>query len=274
VLREDKGDVRLTPRFRTALRYRDLLEIKLDYAAFAMEDFTNLFDPLVRSAGLFQERARIFDLFDYRRALSAEGENYLRTRQWMRIVSVLTRHEAVACLDRFDISGFRRMLDIGGNSGEFALRCCERNPGLRGTVFDLPLVCDVGLEHVLPTREAERISFIRGDARSDPFPEGADLITFKSMLHDWPGAEATRFLEKAARALAPGGSLMIFERGELRLNGVTPPWSMLPNLLFFRSYRPPETYMRAMLESGLQDVRRVDVELDSTFHIVTGRKPR
>jgi len=29
-----------------------------------------------------------------------------------------------------------------------------------------------------------------------------------------------------------------------------------------------------MLEAGLQDVRRMDVELDSIFHIVSGRKPR
>jgi SAM-dependent methyltransferase len=273
VVQEARGDIRLTRRFQTALRYRDLLETKLDYAGFTINDFADLFTTLIKNAGGFMGQARLFELFDYRRALDPSIENYVRTRTWMRITSTLTRYEAGACLGVFDAGRHERMLDVGGNSGEFALQFCRRHPGLHGTVFDLPLVCDLGLEHVLVHPEHARMSFIKGDIRTGQLPPGYDLITFKSMLHDWPAQDARQFIDKAARALVPGGTLMIFERGPLRTAGVTPPMSMLPNLLFFRSYRSPIDYTDQLSTLGFLDVRRQDLDLDSRFHVVTGRKP-
>jgi SAM-dependent methyltransferase len=273
VVQESRGDVRLTRRFQTALRYRDLLEVKLDYAGFTINDFADLFTTLIRDGGGFMGKARLFELFDYRRALTPTIENYMRTRIWMRITSTLTHYEAGPCLDAYDASQHRRMLDIGGNSGEFALQFCRRHPTLRASVFDLPLVCELGLDHVLAHPEHARMSFISGDLRAEPVPAGYDLITFKSMLHDWPAADARQFIDKAARALAPGGTLLIFERGALQTAGQTPPMSMLPNLLFFRSYRPAIEYMDQLNALGFLDVRWQDIELDSRFHVITGRKP-
>ena len=273
VVQKHRGDVRLTSRFRIALRYRDLLQTKLDYAGFTINDFSDLFTTLIKGCGGFMGQARLFELFDYRRALDPTIENYVRTRTWMRITSTLTRYEAAACLDVYDASSHRRMLDIGGNSGEFVLQFCKRHPALHGTVLDLPLVCDIGLEHVLTEPEHARISFIKGDVRSGQVPRGYDLIAFKSMLHDWPPQDARQFIDKAARALLPGGTLLIFERGALDLSGGTPPMSMLPNLLFFRSYRPAIDYTDQLSALGFQDVKQTDIELDSRFHVITGKKP-
>ena len=273
VVQENRGDVRLTRRFQTALRYRDLLEVKLDYAGFTINDFADLFTTLIQSGGGFMGKARLFELFDYRRALDPSIDNYVRTRLWMRITSTLTRYEAGPCLDVYDAGEHRRMLDIGGNSGEFALQFCRRHAGLRASVFDLPLVCELGLDHVLPHPEHARMSFITGDLRSQQVPAGYDLITFKSMLHDWPAPDARQFIDKAARALEPGGTILIYERAALQVAGVTPPMSMLPNLLFFRSYRPAIDYMDQLNALGFLDVRQQDIALDSTFFVVTGRKP-
>ncbi len=273
VVQETRGDVRLTRRFQTALRYRDLLEIKLDYAGFTINDFADLFTTLIRDGSGFMGKARLFELFDYRRALDPSIENYTRTRIWMRITSTLTRYEAIPCLDTYDAGHHRRMLDIGGNSGEFALQFCRRHSDLRASVFDLPLVCELGLDHVLPHPEHARMSFIVGDLRGQPVPSGYDLITFKSMLHDWPAQDAAKFIDKAARALEPGGTILIYERAALQIAGETPPMSMLPNLLFFRSYRSAIDYMDQLNALGFLDVQRQDIELDSQYFIVTGRKP-
>src|ERR1700723_105607 len=124
---------------------------------------------------------------------------------------------------------------------------------LRATVFDLPLICELGLDHVLAQAEGSRISFIQGDLRGQDLPDGYDLITFKSMLHDWPPQDALRFIEKAARALVPGGTLLIYERGTLEFGGEVPPMSMVPNLLFFRSYRSPQVYIEQLQRLGFLD---------------------
>jgi SAM-dependent methyltransferase len=273
VIEERAGDVRLNRRFLEALRYRDLLETKLDFAGFTLNDFADLFTALVKNAGGFMGQARLFELFDYRRCLDLRIENYAPTRVWMRITSTLTRYEALACMELYDFARHRRMLDIGGNSGEFVLQLCRRHAGLHGTVLDLPLVCEIGMEHVLAEPECSRIGFVKADVRTDMLPLGYDLVAFKSMLHDWPVQEARQFIDKAARALTPGGTLLIFERGPLRV-GATPPASMLPILLFFRSYRPPLDYVSQLQGLGFQEIRQQEIELDSPFFLVSATKPR
>jgi SAM-dependent methyltransferase len=272
VVEERGGDVRLGRRFLDALRYRDLLETKLDFAGFSINDFADLFTALVREPRGFAGRARLFQLFDYRRCLEPSPENYAQVRAWMRITSTLTRYEARACLQLHDFGAHRRALDVGGNSGEFLLQLCRRHPQLGGTVLDLPLVCEIGLEHLLPEPEASRITFLKADVRSDPLPAGYDLISFKSMLHDWPAEEADRFLAKAAQALVPGGTLLVFERTPLRVREATPPFSLIPTLLFFRSYRPPSEYAARLEALGLREVVLREVALDTPFFVLTAKK--
>jgi SAM-dependent methyltransferase len=282
VIEERSGDARLTRRFLDALRYRDLLESKLDFAGFSITDFADLFTTMIKNpggflmknVGGFTGQPRLFELFDYRRCLDLRIENYAPTRLWMRFTSTLTRYEAHACMQLYDFARHRRMLDIGGNSGEFVLQLCRHHAGLHGTVLDLPLVCEIGMEHVLAEPECPRIGFIKGDIRTDMLPLGYDLITFKSMLHDWPGQEARQFIDKAARALTPGGTLLIFERGPLRVGATAPPMSILPILLFFRAYRPPLDYISQLQGLGFQDIRQREIELDSPFFLVAGTKPR
>src|SRR5258708_4594319 len=59
VVEEHGGDVRLSKRFSSALRYRDLLETKLDFAGLSINDFADLFTALVQNSG-FMGQARIF----------------------------------------------------------------------------------------------------------------------------------------------------------------------------------------------------------------------
>jgi ubiquinone/menaquinone biosynthesis C-methylase UbiE len=267
------GGYELTARFRIAMRYRDLLETRLDFAGFLCIDYLEYLTGLVVDPSGFMGKSRLFRLFDYGKAMEPGVENYQRTRTWMRLTTTLTRYEAQACLTLHDFSPYRNLLDIGGNSGEFALQLCRRNPALQATVMDLPLVCDIGLEHVLPEPERDRIRFVKGDARKDELPAGHDLVAFKSMLHDWPEDVARHYLARAARALQPGGTLMVFERAPLELKDRTPAFSTLPTLLFFRSYRPAAFYAAELQALGFTDVAAREVELESTFYLVTGRKP-
>lgn len=272
VLVQRLGDVSLQPAFTQALRFRDLLETKLDFAGFLLDDFADHFTALVRDPQRFVAQGRLFELFDYRLALGSSFEGWQRTRAWMRLTSTLTRYEARALMALHDFGAHRRVLDVGGNSGEFMLQLCRRHPALRATVFDLPLVCEIGLEHLLPEPEAARIAFRAGDLRSDPLPGGHDLISFKSVLHDWPQDDADRFLASAVQALEPGGTLLIAERGPVEQFDRPPGFGDLPVLLFFRSYRPPDAYLARLAQLGLQDLRCQTLMLDTPFFTITGRK--
>ena len=87
VVTERSGDVRLTQRFLAALRYRDLLEAKLDFVGLTITDFADLFTALIKDPAGFTGKARLFELFDYRRCLDIRIQNYAPTRAWMRFTS-------------------------------------------------------------------------------------------------------------------------------------------------------------------------------------------
>jgi SAM-dependent methyltransferase len=272
VVEESDGQLKLTDEFIQALRFRDLLQLKLQMTNFAAHDFLDYFSDLICRPDQFMRKSNFTRLFDYGRCFEQSKENYERTKQWMRITTTLTKYESQGCLAYHDFNRYRRILDIGGNSGEFVLRICRSHPGIHAAVFDLPVVCDIGKEHVRSEPEADRIAFLKGNALSDELPTGFDLVTFKSMLHDWPEKEAKEFIAKGTQALKPGGTLLIFERGPIEVNKGSLPYSAIPMLLFFHSFRAPSFYegqLRALAFEKIE-VRRIDLEMP--FYLVTGIK--
>jgi len=262
------GTARLSDRFLAALTYRDLLEAKLDMLSVAVPDLVLGLTELVKEERTFMARSRMFQLFDYARASAPSPANTEWTRRWVRYTTALTKYEAGACLDRHDFSRYRQLLDVGGNSGEFSARICARHPHLQATVLDLPVVCQVGQAHLRGRPEAARIRFLAGDARTDPWPDAIDAVTFKSVLHDWPDSEATLLLTRARAALRPGGMVVIFERTRLPLADGPLPYGATPMLLFARSFRDEAWYRSRLEEIGFTNVRTQRVTLDAPFMIV------
>lgn len=272
VIETRDGRMGLSAGFMEALRYRDLLQTKLEFAALVAADFLEMFTPLLKDPARFFEQARIFDLFSYDRCFDSTPENLAMTRRWVRFTTVLTRYEAQVCIDNHDFSKSRRLLDVGGNSGEFALRICQVHRSVRATVLDLPVVCDIGRAHVASEPEADRIEFIKAGDAAQGFPSGFDMVCFKSMLHDWPDSEMRRFLEQAYRALDTGGSLLIFERGMIEVGTSQIPYSLIPIMLFFRSYRSPQDYVRHLEAIGFHDIRVESIQLEMPFMLISAVK--
>lgn len=272
VVEHGDGLVRLSAPFMAALRYRDLLETKLYFANTVAPDFLELFTALLTNPARFAEKARVFDLFSYGRCFEPSPQNYQLTARWMRITTAFTKYEAAVCMKHHDFSRYERHLDIGGNSGEFALRICKQHPRLRSTVVDLPLVCETGARHVSAEPEAHRIGFVKSAGTQDATPQGFDLVTFKSMLHDWPDPEMQQFLEKAHRSLVPGGTLLIFERAPMEVGDAQVPYAVIPFMLFFRSYRVPEVYREHLERLGFRDIEIQAIELEMPFVLITARK--
>jgi len=273
VLEDHNGQIKLTDEFLKALKSRDLLQLKLQMTNFSAHDFLDYFSDLICRPDHFMKKSCFTRLFDYSRCFEHSKENDERTRQWMWITTTLTKYESQGCLAHHDFSRYRRILDIGGNSGEFVLRICRSYPEIHATVYDLPLVCDIGQEHVRPEPEADRIAFVKGNALTDEVPRDFDLVTFKSMLHDWPEREAREFIAKAAQSLKPGGTLLIYERGPIEIENGTIPYSSIPMLLFFHSFRGPSLYEDQLRSLGFEKVEVQRIDLEMPFYLVTGVRP-
>jgi predicted O-methyltransferase YrrM len=109
-------------------------------------------------------------------------------------------------------AGAREMLDIGGSHGYFSVVLCRRHPGLRATVLELPSA----VEHAAPllAREemGDRVVLEAGDVLTDDLGESTyDLILMFSLAHHFDDATNRALVTKSARALRPGGTLVIGE---------------------------------------------------------------
>jgi hypothetical protein len=230
---------------------------------------------LVANPEEFRETASIFSLFEYTSETSIDVPTYLRTRLWVQLTSVLSKYEAAPFLWLYPLDGTLAILDIGGNSGSFASQLCQSCADQRISVFDLPLVCSIGLNHVLSSPCVDRINFIAGDLRSDPLPVGFDLHIFKSFLHDWSDLDVRQHLSRSADALPSGGKVVIFERITCqRDSSDIPAWTFcdLPVLLFERSYRDPAFYLAALSQVGFVVTKAHVMRLDYDFCLIEATK--
>lgn len=269
--------VGLTSGFAAALRYRDLLEARIAFADLVWPDIHYLFSQLVNDLPQFTAKSVVFDLFRYDRAVSVTPENLKATEAWTRFTTALTRYEAEAVFERIEIASVRRFIDLGGNTGEFALQFCRRNPDAEAVVVDLPAVCALGERHLAATAaagEASRIAFFPADMRTQALPPAGDFVAFKSVLHDWPDADAERLLERAYPLVRPGGRLLIFERAPIELRGKRMTYAMAPDLVFLHYLRPADLYLRKLAEFGFVAIEHRSVELEVDFHLILARRPQ
>lgn len=130
---------------------------------------------------------------------------------------MLTSPEVVSA---FDLSRFRRLVDLGGATGHLAIAACERYADLRAVVFDLPRATALAREQVAKSRANERIEVVEGDFFEDELPE-ADLYYLGRILHDWTEGKIERLLKRIFRRLPEGGALLVGEK-LLEEDGVGP----------------------------------------------------
>ena len=116
-----------------------------------------------------------------------------------------------AVVAAFDLSRFRKLVDLGGATGHLAIAACERYPDLRAAVFDLPRVIEAAGQQVDRSTAASRVELIAGDFFKEPLPN-ADLFAVGRILHDWSEDKIRTLLGKIYNRLPKDGGLLIAEK--------------------------------------------------------------
>jgi C-methyltransferase len=113
-----------------------------------------------------------------------------------------------AILERFEFSGMRTIVDVGGGKGTLLARILQRNAQQRGILFDLPEVLSTTVleEHDV----AERCEVRAGDMRAG-VPSGGDGYILKNILHGWCDDDAVALLRRIRASGAPGTRVCIIE---------------------------------------------------------------
>ncbi|HEV2350961.1 MAG TPA: class I SAM-dependent methyltransferase [Terriglobia bacterium] len=111
----------------------------------------------------------------------------------------------------FDLSRFRRLVDLGGATGHLASAACELYPQMQAAIFDLSPAIEFTREFMAGSPLLGRLELIPGDFFRDPLPEG-DLYALGRILHDWSEEKICKLLAKIYAKLPSGGGLLIAEK--------------------------------------------------------------
>ncbi|MEU4532824.1 methyltransferase [Micromonospora ureilytica] len=113
----------------------------------------------------------------------------------------------------YDWSGVRHVLDAGGAPGALAQAVVRAAPHVRATVLDLPGPAARTRRRIAEAGLADQVTVLDGDFR-EPLPVTADVVLLSFVLLNWDDEEACRILRSCARALEPGGRIVLLERAE------------------------------------------------------------
>jgi ubiquinone/menaquinone biosynthesis C-methylase UbiE len=106
-----------------------------------------------------------------------------------------------------------RLLDVGGNTGRWALQCVRHDADVQVTIMDLPQQLEMMRQQ---TRDLPGADRIHGHGcnlldRNVPFPTGFQAIWMSQFLDCFSEEEVTSILSRAARSMGPDCRLYIME---------------------------------------------------------------
>jgi hypothetical protein len=110
-----------------------------------------------------------------------------------------------------DFSRMSLVVDVAGGHGRLLAAILERNPHLRGILFDLPHVIEDARQLVNDAGVGARCEFVGGNF-FEAVPPGGDAYILRNIIHDWGDDQAVAVLKTCRRAMADGARLILVER--------------------------------------------------------------
>jgi hypothetical protein len=107
----------------------------------------------------------------------------------------------------------RRLLDVGGNTGKWAVACAKFDPQVHVTIADLPQQLALAKETIRAQGLESRVDFHPIDLLNEraSLPTGYDAIWMSQFLDCFSEREITSILRRAAAAMSAGTTLYILE---------------------------------------------------------------
>ncbi len=106
-----------------------------------------------------------------------------------------------------DLTGRKRMMDLGGGSGAYSITAVQNFEGLSAVVFDLPPVATVTREYIEKHGESDRVGAQAGDFTKDELPKDCDVAVMASNLPQYGAEVIQQVIGRAHDALLPGGEM-------------------------------------------------------------------
>jgi hypothetical protein len=142
-------------------------------------------------------------VFEYMQQHPEEGRIF---NDAMTAISMI---DSPAVADAYNFDGIHTIVDVAGGHGLLLATILQKNPHLKGTLYDLPHVVDRAASGPLKP-VLERCTVASGDMFSS-VPAGADAYIMKHIIHDWPDDLCVKILTACRKGVNPGGKLLVVD---------------------------------------------------------------
>lgn len=113
-------------------------------------------------------------------------------------------------IEKVELEGVRRLIDVGGGIGDIAAALCQRFPQLEVQLINLPSAVELVQENVAAKGLTGRIETVTVDMYREPYPQG-DAVLFARILYPMNAQFCTMLCKKAFDALESGGRVIILD---------------------------------------------------------------
>ncbi len=174
-----------------------------------------------------------------------------------------------------DLSDRRRLLDLGGGPGTYAIHFCLENPQLKATVYDLPTTRPFAERTIERFQLADRIGFEAGNYLEDKIEGNYDTVWLSHILHAEGPHDCQVIIDKAVSVLEAGGMIIVHD---FILNDTLdgPPFPAIFALNMLLGTPQGRTYSAKQIgemlaKAGAVDVRRIPVQTPNDSGIIIGK---
>jgi hypothetical protein len=175
-------------------------------------------------AGLFASFEGMFARWDYLEEAIRRGEPAFDGSKWMaerperwndyhkgmRGIARISSEEIVSKVKLPATA--RRLLDMGGSHGLYAVSFCRRRPGLEATVLDQGQARAVAEETIAAEGMSGRVSFLEGDFMTGDLGGKYDAVLAFNVVRIFRPPQATDLFRRTAAALNPGGVIVVLDQ--------------------------------------------------------------
>jgi SAM-dependent methyltransferase len=210
------------------------------------DNWSDLTEIVEKGAGSKQKPPAPMDMADRRAFIGA-----------MHVIGRTLSEDIAASLD---LSGYLKLLDIGGGSGTYTIAFLKRNPQLKAILFDLKDVIPLARERISSDGLLTRVELIAGDFYHDALPGGCDLALLSAIIHQNSPEQNLELYRRAFRALDPGGMLLIRDH-IMDESRTRPPEGALFAINMLVNTTGGDTYTFQEVEQGLKQAGFTSVRL-------------
>ena len=116
---------------------------------------------------------------------------------------------APSLVDVVDLTGHRRLVDIGGGPGALSVAMLRAHPGLCAQIMDLAPVLEIAEDLIADSGVSDRIELIACDSTVDDFGSGFDAALVSGLLHRMDENHCRSILQKVFAGMEASGVVVV-----------------------------------------------------------------